>query len=88
MDKRDLYIRAALGDRAEKFFASEIGQYVIERSFTEIAELHKQFEETIDTEKWKEINLKIRIARKALGWLNDAINDGRMAFQQIELEDN
>ena len=75
-----------LGERAEEWWGSETGQYVIARSLAEQEELQRQIR-SADPEDPKVIrNLQngMDICEKALIWLNDAIIAGRQAAEEID----
>lgn len=90
-ERRKLLIKAAIGDNADDFFNSDLGQYVIERSLSSVAESQKKFEATDNCEIKniaEDIHFEIRVARAALGWLNDAINEGKAALGILDAEEN
>lgn len=88
---RELYVKAALGDMADKFFKDDLGQYVIQKSLQVVADNQKRFAECKLSEIENiasEVHFNINVARKALEWLNEAINEGRAALQQLEAEED
>ena len=88
MDNRQHYIMAALGDEAERFFETELGQYVIGRSLQEVADQQRRFEEASndDTKLMQEVHFKQSVARLAVKWLNEAIHSGRQSLAILEDE--
>ena len=70
-----------IGKEADDFFNGEVGKYVIEKSKAEIWDLMCQLRD-IDPIKYKkvgEVQEKIRIAEKAIAWLNEAIAEYKAA---------
>jgi len=91
LNDRELYIAAAIGDEADKFFQSDLGQYVLQKSLQEVAENQKRFAEATISELRgtniaEETHANINIARKALLWMNTALQEGRKSLALLDVE--
>lgn len=86
MADEDLYFaEAKLGIECETFMASDIGRFFIGRAENEI-EAAQSLLEQCDPENAKEVRaLQNRIwrARSITDWLQEAINNGHMAEEQL-----
>lgn len=78
------------GQHAEGFWSSPLGKYVIGCSLQEsekaTAELKNVDPE--DPQKVRELQNKIQIAERACQWIGEAIEAGRAAGQQFEIEED
>lgn len=74
-----------LGDDADKFFKDDLGQYVIERSKTEMFEaLHEMMvADPTNLKQMEAIKIKLLVAQSVPRWLNDAITSGRHMLESI-----
>ena len=82
MDEREeLFTVAYLGDQAEKFWHTDIGQYLLTRmEEQEKDSLESLFEGKDD----KADRNKIAMVRSIKGWFTELINEGQQARQQLE----
>jgi len=82
-----LFAEAILGKDAEEFFNSQIGRFVLARAMEEVEDAREELEKP-DTEddpvKVKALLRKIRSAKDAISWLNEAIRAGNTAVQILE----
>lgn len=79
-------IEILIGDDADAFFQSDIGQYIIGRAQQDRDEALAGLK-NIDPENAKEIrNLqnKIYIAESSLGWLQEMLIAGRQAMETLQ----
>ena len=77
-----------LGDDAEVFFKSDLGQYVLQSAIEEVDAALEQLKEVNpeDVKKVRELQNRIKIAEAAPRWLRDAIHSGRQILAQREQE--
>jgi len=77
---------AVLGQEADEWWNSDLGQYVLERSLRESKSLTTKlkFHDPFDTEGIQKLQFDIQVAEKALVWIGQAIQEGRQAFQSLE----
>ena len=76
-----------LGHECEAFFDTEPGQYVKARAMEVVVEAIESLKRTSagDKEQIERIQLELKSAENALIWLNEAIQNGRQAMQQLEI---
>ena len=82
-----LRAEALLGKECHVFFNSDPGRYVKARA-NEVVMNAIELLKTIpadDKEKIEEIQVEIKSADNALTWLQEAINNGERAVQQLEI---
>lgn len=80
-----LGVKVDIGVEASKFLESEAGLAVVSRQRAEIAEFHRQLEDlSLTPEKFREIQMEITARRRGLGWLLEAIDEAKVAAQQLE----
>jgi hypothetical protein len=74
-----------LGDDADIFFQSDLGQYVVSRAQQEsedaLAELKQVDPE--DAKKIRYLQNRIHISEKALGWLQEMLIAGKQAMETL-----
>ena len=85
-EKETLYAECVLGKDAEDFFKSDIGRYVLARSQEVVEEALVKLKTTSANEMAQIRNLQLAIAKAegAIQWLNEQINAGTQALQQLE----
>jgi hypothetical protein len=83
---RQLLIDAAVGEEAHKFFDSIIGEYLLAKSLSVVAEQQARFEnaENDDIQLMKDVHFKIKVAREAINWVNEALFEGEKAHAILE----
>lgn len=80
-EHEELITMAYLGDQAEKFWASDIGQYVIQRIEQQEVESIESLIDGLTDNRDRE---KIAMVRSIKGWFSELINEGQQARVQIE----
>lgn len=85
-DLDTLYAQIFLGRKADEFFRSELGGYVIGASSQDVAAAEAELRtvDPHDSKKIMELQNRVRTAEQALLWLNEALIAGRNAEQIIE----
>lgn len=80
---------AMVGLQCAKFWSSEVGRYVLGRAGKEINGLLVDLEEADpeDPKRQREIRFDIGVRRKMIEYLDEQIQIGLLAQQQIEEED-
>lgn len=90
MNDIDLLSVARTGIDAEAFARSDIGKFLIGKAEREVAILKEELVDA-DPSDWKmnnDIRNKIHVARMFLTWLDEAMQVGRNAHEQLrELDD-
>jgi len=88
MDSR-LSETTKLGEEAQAFFNSDVGQYIIRRSEAESAAATQALIlcDADDTKKIKDLQNRIAISSDAVRWLAEAIDDMRMEDHNAMLSD-
>ena len=78
-----------LGDDADRFFKTDLGQYILERSKREIAECMEAFSlaKPMDQIAMLAIQMKLKLALSVPGWLNEAIQSGQQELSRRMNED-
>jgi len=81
--------RAKLGLEAEGFLRSSLGRYLVERAE---AEIEKGFTELFkvspsDTGGNIEARMDIQVPMNVIKWLNEAVDSGKLAMQELQEED-
>jgi len=86
----DLSREYNFGQEAEGFWSSALGKYVIGCSLqeSEKATAELKHADPEDVKKIRELQTKIQVAEKSLVWLGEAIQAGRAAKQQFEIEED
>ena len=76
-----------LGQKCEAFFDTEPGQYVKARAMEVVMDSIEQIKAVGSHDKLsiERIQLELKSAENALVWLNEAIQNGRQAMQQLEI---
>jgi len=76
-----------LGHKCEAFFDTEPGQYVKARAMEVVVNSieHLKSVDSRDNRNIERIQLELKSAENALVWLNEAIQNGRQAMQQLEI---
>lgn len=76
-----------LGQDCEAFFNTDPGRYVKAIATETVMEAMEEIKhvDPSDMAKIQAIQLKIKSADNALIWLNEAIRNGRLAYQQLEI---
>jgi hypothetical protein len=74
-----------MGEHAQRFIDSPIGQYVVRRCLDEIESFRNDLEIEQDETKIRELQREIAARRLSLGWIKQAIDQGHVAGQQLEL---
>ena len=84
-----LFERARLGAEAEAFFSSNLGKYIVKRAQAQIEEGYKALAEADPFDQKEIVRLQsyVSIARAVPEWLAQLINDGEIAFHQIQEEE-
>lgn len=92
MDNEDIqrHADAILGEAAHEWWNSDLGKYIIGRSFQETERIRTELGsvDPEDSKKIRELQNAIKIAEKALIWMNEQIETGREALQQLDMEDD
>lgn len=80
---------AVLGVEAETLLSSSIGQYLVSKANAEIDQAKAELVDAFpgDEEKIRALQIRARVAQKALTWLSQAIIDGRNAYEQLVQDD-
>jgi hypothetical protein len=83
-------IAVVLGDEAHAFFSSNIGEYVLQCCDEEMHDAKEALAECDpeDSRKVRDLQSKIKIARKAVLWLNDILTAAEAAENNLRLEDD
>ena len=87
-EDRIAHAERVLGEEANKFFNSDLGQFIVARSAETVAE-NVGLLSNADPEDPKTIRLyqeNIAIAKMGLFWINEALNLGEQRFAQDEIE--
>lgn len=85
-DEKQLYKDAILGQDAEQFFTTELGQWVLKKSLAESEKAATELR-AVDPENSKavrELQNEIMIAERCLIWFNNAIRAGKQALEILE----
>ena len=85
-EERELYKEAVLGEDAQNFWNTELGQWVVGKSLKESESATEKLRE-IDPEDSKtirELQNEIQISERCLVWLNEAIVSGKQALDLLE----
>lgn len=79
---------AAIGEAAKSFMQSGLGSYLAKRANDEADEAMAQLVEVnaANTQEVAALQMKIRIATQAVGWLMQAISEGDNALRQLHEE--
>jgi hypothetical protein len=88
-DDELLVAEARLGVEAETFLSSDLGQYLLGRAELEEQEALRRLSQ-VDPHDWKAVQAaqqKLSMARLVPGWIRDAIQNGRVAYLQLETEE-
>ncbi len=80
------FVEARLGIQAESFLHSDIGKYLTGRAELEIEEGRDELEAATGDKEITVAKDKIRGARRFIVWLGNAIQNGRIAEDQIRAE--
>ena len=89
-ETREQYANKILGENIDKWWNSDIGQYVLGRSLDKTERLTAELR-TVDPEDSKrirDIQFNIRVAEQALVWLNEQIHAGQQALNLLDMEDD
>lgn len=88
-DKQELFAAAYMGDQAEKFFKTDLGEYLLTRVDDIIETERRKLEEEDPSkrEAIQKIQNEIWRARKFQSWLGELIIDGQQARELIEIEE-
>ena len=81
--KEELYTRAYLGDQADKFWKTDLGEYLIPRIDSEEAGILESLAACEENEL-KNLQAKLSATRSIAFWFSELINDGQQARQEIE----
>jgi len=84
-----LFNNARLGVEAEAFLESNLGKHLITRAEHEIETHYKALSETdpFDSARVAHLQNKIKVARAAIQWLAETINEGHVAAQTLIQQD-
>ena len=87
IEERIKHAERILGQQANQFFNSELGQFVVSRSLEVVTE---NMESLTDVNPWDVKSIRtfqnnIAIAKLALFWINESLNLGEQRFAQDEL---
>lgn len=74
-----------LGEAAESFISSDVGQHVVRCSIREIESFRDQLEKETDFTKIKQLQNEIMARRMAIYWLKTTIDEGFAAGQNIQV---
>jgi len=76
-----------LGEKCDAFFHTDPGRYVKARAMEVVMQSIDNLKVTSagNKERIEEIQLELKSAENALQWLNEAIQNGRQAMQQLEI---
>jgi len=82
-----LRAEAILGRDCAAFFSTDPGRYVKARSHETVMDCIERLKTVSadDKEAIASIQLELKSADNALSWLQDAINDGERAMQQLKI---
>lgn len=92
LSKDDPLVRTAVfGHQVEDWLNTDIGRFVAQKAAAEIDGLTQQLK-TISPQFWwgrrkiARIQNQIAVAERVIGWLADAVTEGRQATQALEDE--
>jgi hypothetical protein len=89
--ERELFARAQLGSQTRQFLDSDLGRYLHGRAKQEIEQAQVDALE-VDAVSWRwwrnrhkllKLQMKAAVARQFLRWIIEAIQDGEIAFQEL-----
>jgi len=83
-DYQYLLAEAEMGEHAQKWVESQIGQYVLGCAHEEIESLRTQLETETDIDKIRQHQMAIASRRHTVRWLTTAIKAGNVAMETIE----
>lgn len=77
-----------LGEQANKFFNSDLGQFIIAKSLGEVSEATALLRnvEPEDSKSIRNLQENIAVAELGLTWINEAFNLGEQRFAHDEME--
>ncbi len=81
-----MFAEAVLGEDAQVFWKSELGQWVIARSLKESEDATNKLKQADpeDVKVIRDLQNNIKNAEQALIWINEAIRIGKQAIQELE----
>jgi len=85
---KQLMEQAAIGEAADEFMRSGLGEYLIKRATDEADSAMMELVDVDPTSPAKvaELQFRIKVATTAISWLNEAVAEGRNALRQIHDE--
>ena len=91
--ERELYAAATLGEDARNFLASSVGKYLHGRAVNDLEQAKEDLLKVDPDSFWgrrkfRKIQQRAEIAQKFIGYLVDAIQDGDMAYQELQDREN
>jgi hypothetical protein len=81
--------KAQLGIEAQTFIESNLGRYVVERAERQIDEANMSLSQAdpFDPAQIAHLQNKIAVARAAVQWIAEAVNEGYAAERTIEAQE-
>jgi len=74
-----------IGEHAQEFMRSALGQYLGRQAQSEIESLRDNLETEQDLDKIRELQLEIAARRLCFRWIKEAIDKGQNAGEQLQL---
>lgn len=86
--EQELFYIAALGEEAYRFFRTNLGRYILDRARQDIDEAKEELAKVSPWRKRKiqELQNDIKVCRLVLGYLQETINQGEAAHEQLKEE--
>jgi len=80
------FAEAVLGEDAQVFWKSDLGQWVIARSLKESEDATNKLRQADpeDAKVIRDLQNDIKNAEQALIWIDEAIRNGKQAIQELE----
>ena len=77
---------ASFGEAATIFLSSDMGKYIVQKATDEIDAAVGELMDAdpFECKKVAELQQRIRAAQGALVWFGEAIDEGRLALEQLE----
>jgi len=74
-----------MGEHAQEFMKSALGRYLGNQAQSEIDALRDNLETEQEIDKIREIQLEIAARRLCFRWIKEAIDNGHIAGEQLQL---